>query len=378
MEPQEGSVAQGKPVDVLAAPASPQGKPSASALPDGVGEGLTSSAAASAAEPLLHTAATLGGAKAEEREQAREAVRLLMIYSFGGAAGLALLCLAVNKLFPAVFVELHQMSITPYWIADLSAGECLLLLAFVGINVELLTALPALLVRAYSMTTLTAYAYAFGFCNVFNFTVAALPTSRSTLWIHVFGVSFERAVKMHRIVARSSVLVVLQAHFWLVYVDAGPTHRGRLLTGTAMYGSIAGACFLAMALLALEPIRRRLFEVFYYSHVTLFPVAMVSTALHVPVFRWCLAFPLALWVLDQLNRLRNRFKYSTSDSVLTITPSGLLKLEVPVGGGNGSPGAAGRLASAITGGEYFFIQVRLSLLSLLSISSLSPLYLCSP
>ena len=70
---------------------------------------------------------------------------------------------------------------------------------------------------------------------------------------------------------------------------------------------------MVMGALTMEPIRRRFFEVFYYSHLTLLVPSYVFSAMHATNFGYCIIAPALLYVVDRAIRVYRRCKYSTSD-----------------------------------------------------------------
>ena len=137
-------------------------------------------------------------------------------------------------------------------------------------------------------------------------TLSVLPVSRNSVWHFAFGVSFDRAVKWHRYVARATVLcigahcvLVVSRYGLSVLLSTAPLPHGM----AAVYGTLAAACIVVMAATAVSLIRRGLFELFYYVHVPLFASTMLFAALHSVYARYYLLCPIALIAADWALRI---------------------------------------------------------------------------
>lgn len=192
---------------------------------------------------------------------------------------------------PPVKVTKNDLVATPWAmfmqnLADLRIGELLVMLIFVA-AVIILIALDS---KATKQVTSGQVALL-----VLMFLV--LPVSRVGLWRVLFGASFERIVKFHRwmgmIMTIATIIHVIHA------VDViKMTSSEKYGNVTPVYGAVAFFAFMLMAVLSIEFIRRRFFEVFYVTHRVLSIVGFVFTILHCPkVIGWALLVPLAFYVL---------------------------------------------------------------------------------
>ena len=145
-----------------------------------------------------------------------------------------------------------------------------------------------------------------GHLTAIHVTLSVLPVSRNSVWHFVFGVSFDRAVKWHRYVARATVLciafhcVLVVSRYGLnVLLSTAPLPHGM----AAVYGTLAAVCIVVMAVTAVSLIRRGLFELFYYVHVPLFASTMLFASLHSVYARYYLLCPIALIAADWALRI---------------------------------------------------------------------------
>jgi NAD(P)H-flavin reductase len=160
-----------------------------------------------------------------------------------------------------------------------------------------------------------AYVRAGGWSNTWLFGLVTLPVSRTTLWLHVFGIPFERAVKFHTVVARLASISAL-AHLVTAMANFGvgiPLSSAKSGTIIPVYGFLAFLTMIVMVVTALPQVRRKFFEVFYYTHLALLPIFYLFAVLHChsALHRVVLLAPLSLYVVDRLVRLSRRRLHAT-------------------------------------------------------------------
>jgi predicted ferric reductase len=146
----------------------------------------------------------------------------------------------------------------------------------------------------------------FAHVAAFHLALTLFPVTHNSIWLPLFGISFERAIKFHRLIARATLGFILghginriQAYGStdiLFKSDALPYGNG------AIYGSLACLCIILMAVTAIGPIRRFAFEFFYFLHIPLFISAVVFACLHSLYVRYYLIAPLSLYGIDHVMR----------------------------------------------------------------------------
>jgi predicted ferric reductase len=115
--------------------------------------------------------------------------------------------------------------------------------------------------------------------------LALLPPAKNSLWLRVFGASFERALRLHRWTG-FMVAVLTCLHGIGIGVAYGRTYgAAHLFTWSSatsvnpLAGSLAGIAICVMTILAWEPIRRRWYGLFLAGHA-LWPLIVIFTFLH--------------------------------------------------------------------------------------------------
>ncbi|KDO35197.1 hypothetical protein SPRG_00043 [Saprolegnia parasitica CBS 223.65] len=211
-------------------------------------------------------------------------------------------------------------------LADLKLGELVVLVVYVatliavGLSVRAQFA-DATLGRALSLIT--------GHLALVDMMLLLLPVARGKHWELVFGISHERILKFHRGLGRSCI-VYATLHLILTAGTSGVTSANAFGTQrvTPLYGFLAFLAFASMGLVAFEPIRRRWYEAFLYFHRVAAVAGIVLAMLHSKAVVYGMIFPLVIYGLSALGRLRaffNRFEahvdVSAPDTVTLLLPS---------------------------------------------------------
>ncbi|KAJ3204359.1 hypothetical protein HDU67_009554, partial [Dinochytrium kinnereticum] len=131
-----------------------------------------------------------------------------------------------------------------------------------------------------------------------------MGSGRNSVMDLAFGIGFERGLVWHRWVGVAGIGLVamhgaLYLRSWMHYsvVMDNMWDRTRIF-----HGLVASLLMFLMFLLSLPYIRRRLFSLFYFSHLTLFPLILIFINLHTPHALPYTVIPISLYILDRLLR----------------------------------------------------------------------------
>ena len=133
-----------------------------------------------------------------------------------------------------------------------------------------------------------------GWMCIASFALLLIPASRDSFVLKLMRLPFDRGVAHHRTLGRIFFICEI-AHMSVIIRDWGLSvanaHEafgaGNVIPA---WGWAAFASSLLLGVLSIEWFRRRAFEVFYYSHLVMFFIALFSTALHLNVFPFLEAF----------------------------------------------------------------------------------------
>jgi predicted ferric reductase len=236
---------------------------------------------------------------------------------------------------------------------------CLRSISFLGQGTAARLDIPVtevLLLLVYAAGTLFPVAYSamqsgklqnvaktLGTVTQINLAIVILPATRTSLWITLFGLPYDRAVLYHRWLAWYGV-AGMWAHFVCYLAAAGACILNNSVgNNPPLYGVAAVALFTAASLCALEPVRRKFFELFRVAHLA-YVIAFVLVILHSTSMVVYLAVPVGLYVLDWVLRLRRWSQQWSVQSVSTCGPITILTLQAPSG-------------FTFEAGQYCFVQV---------------------
>lgn len=159
-------------------------------------------------------------------------------------------------------------------------------------------------IPAISFQAVEVWALTFGVVSIMNLGwYLMMPIGRKSVLLEMFGVSWEYAIKWHRMIGAYTIGLIL-AHgvlYFIVWIhgdghpdydpegkmvehnllrcDSSCDEDQELMFRQNMYGLVTLACSIVMAVTSMSCVRRRHFELFYYAH-HLFLVLLVFTCLH--------------------------------------------------------------------------------------------------
>eukprot|EP00667_Euglena_gracilis_P006946 EG_transcript_7003 len=132
-----------------------------------------------------------------------------------------------------------------------------------------------------------------------------LPITKHSIWAAVLGSTFERYLKFHRWAARGAFVFTLSHLADTVYYS-GLLAFVHFVPGEWMYGVVWGTVSFALmafiTLTSLEPIRRRFFELFYYTHFLGLP-AIAFACMHCYAQCYAIIPSLVLYLIDKVIQL---------------------------------------------------------------------------
>lgn len=159
-----------------------------------------------------------------------------------------------------------------------------------------------------------------GKCVAFTWMWVLLPVSKSSVWWSWMNFEFERVVHWHRGLAWATVaLVLLHAVLavvalaragqlgacWIPNDDCQrpggfETYLGLETSKTVFYGWLSLALGAVLVGTSVSYMRRRHFELFYYTHVIVFGPLLIFVHLHYPDMIYYTAPGLAAYILDKV------------------------------------------------------------------------------
>ena len=178
--------------------------------------------------------------------------------------------------------------------------------------------------------------------------VCVVPATRTTLWVRVFGVSFDRAIMFHRWLCWWAV-AACWAHLLLYLLRSGTCILDNSVAESPpLNGAISTWIFTALSIMSLNFFRRRMFEVFRVAH-WLFVPAFILGIMHTGSVAAYGALPAILYAIDRLMRW---FRSHQEWEAVTVAATGANIVHLTV-----KPAAGSTHRLAFEAGQYCFIRV---------------------
>jgi predicted ferric reductase len=231
------------------------------------------------------------------------------------------------KLFHARGHPLGRFSTT----VEMTNGELLVVLFWVLLQVNVLIQFDGRLANGPATEATLRNALKLGHLVELAFGLQLLPVTRNSIWVTVFGVAFERAIKLHRTLGFAITWLVTAHAFawWARWAQLGQLKDTLLFRGaTNQYappaegqwnpyytllwqGYVAWACVLLLCATSFNWVRRNYFHVFYAVHCLCFPLIYIFGIMHsmaVGGYMWqyCL-LGISLYLFDVGCQLRNAY-----------------------------------------------------------------------
>jgi predicted ferric reductase len=160
----------------------------------------------------------------------------------------------------------------------------------------------------------SAFFRSLGELNFVTLGFVLFPVARNSIWSKLLGISFDRAIVFHQFIAYIAWVVMLVHGAGMVYVYAenDPDWTSFVFkfsknprTGWSNLSGLICFVFLSWQVLisSITAIRRKYFELFYFSHILCFPLIFLFAILHMPAIVGYFALALLLYFVDLFGRI---------------------------------------------------------------------------
>lgn len=128
----------------------------------------------------------------------------------------------------------------------------------------------------------TGLVLACGRVALVNYWVGLLPAAKTSLWMRLTGVSYERGIKYHKMVAFCAVVATVVHLIASLNDGINSTSQAVIGRATPVFGTLAFVCFATAFVFAVDMVRRFLpHEAFKVTHM-LNIIGVVFVLLHLP------------------------------------------------------------------------------------------------
>eukprot|EP00753_Platysulcus_tardus_P010191 PLAT2515.1.p1 GENE.PLAT2515.1~~PLAT2515.1.p1 ORF type:complete len:856 (+),score=262.15 PLAT2515.1:212-2569(+) len=166
------------------------------------------------------------------------------------------------------------------WRVTWSVGVLLLAVLYILLHVFVLSYSNAVL----PMTAKDRLARTLGHVTELNMALLTLPVARNSFLFLLYGISFDRALFIHRFLGRV-VFFSMLLHLLTWLPDLGKNAfscaflfscPGSTWQRSLQYGTAAFYCTVVLVFFALDAVRRRAFELFYSVHHLFLPILLLA------------------------------------------------------------------------------------------------------
>jgi len=153
-----------------------------------------------------------------------------------------------------------------------------------------------------------------------NLAAVLFPTLRNSMLVILFNISHEKISYVHRILSILCIISVI-IKFVVALIFYEPMFLFKIINpttgGSPLMGTIATLLFITCGILATPIIRKKYFELFYYSHRIISLLVIVFSTLHYMSFLYYILPMTILYFIDLCIRLyhTNRSIYSKLQNV---------------------------------------------------------------
>ena len=138
-----------------------------------------------------------------------------------------------------------------------------------------------------------------------NIMFGMLPMTRNSIWVTFFKVSYTKLISIHKFISILTNIAVIVKIIAVIYIFDLSFLFSRL---ESTMGSIASLLIFFMSIMALPIIRKKYFELFYYSHKILLFCITVTSALHYILCFYLILPSFLLYIIDLIVKFIKTYK----------------------------------------------------------------------
>lgn len=187
------------------------------------------------------------------------------------------------------------------------------------------------------------WAAGFGSLSAANTMFIIIPATRNSVLTWLVGLPFDEVIVFHRWIGRWTLFCVL-IHF-IGYAESFAANPGLQMH---LFGFFAALFGLVIFITSLDFMRRKYFEIFFWSHFS-FLGFLLGSIFHITKARPYIFAGLGFYLLDRVLRFVGGL-LPTKSTLFHVKPMDIVQLQFPKGN-------LERMLKNYTVGQYFFINI---------------------
>jgi len=138
-----------------------------------------------------------------------------------------------------------------------------------------------------------------------NIAFSLLPITKNSLWIYLFRIPYTKLMNIHKLI---SVLCLISVFVKVITIIVLYKFTYLYRNISSIFGTVCSLSIFLTCILSMPIIRKKFYELFYYSHRFLYLITIISMSFHYIICLYYVMPSLILYIIDIIIRLFNTRK----------------------------------------------------------------------
>ena len=138
-----------------------------------------------------------------------------------------------------------------------------------------------------------------------NISFSLLPTTKNSIWIYLLRIPYTKLMSIHKLI---SVLCLISVFVKFITIIILYKYTYLFRNISTIFGTVCSLSIFLTCILSMSIIRKKFYELFYYSHRFLFLITIISMSFHYMLCLYYVIPSLILYIIDIIIRLINTRK----------------------------------------------------------------------
>ena len=138
-----------------------------------------------------------------------------------------------------------------------------------------------------------------------NIAFSLLPVTKNSIWIYLLKIPYTKLMNIHKLI---SVLCLFSVIVKIVTIIVLYKYTYLYKNISSIFGTICSLSIFFTCILSISIIRKKFYELFYYSHRILYLFIIISMSLHYIICLYYIIPSIILYIIDIILRIKNTRK----------------------------------------------------------------------